>query len=255
MKIVAILQARFSSTRLPGKVLMPLGGSTVLGQVAARVRTAPGLDAVWVATSSGASDDAVAGEAARVGVPCFRGSLEDVLGRYHAAAAMAGADAIVRVTCDCPLFDGDLLGRMLAEFRRAVANNERVDYLSNVLQRTFPRGLDAEIFTRSALDRVHAAAMRNYDREHVTPYFYSNPELFALRSFTSPTDFSVHRWTLDTADDWRFVQAVYSEFAGRVRQFTTEEVLELVERRPELRLFNAHVAQKTDVAVARHPSP
>lgn len=253
MKIVAILQARFSSTRLPGKVLMPLGCSTVLGEVAARVRTADGLDAVWLATSDAASDNPVAAEAARLGLVCFRGPLQDVLGRYHAAAIAAQADTVVRVTCDCPLFDGALLTRMLAEFRRETAEGRIIDYFSNVLQRTYPRGLDAEIFTVAALDRAFREATRPYDREHVTPYFYTHPERFALRSFTGPVDLSAHRWTLDTSEDWRFVQAVYAEFLSRVGHFSTEDVLALLRRRPELLRINAHVAQNA-AAPAPHSS-
>lgn len=246
MKIVAIVQARFSSTRLPGKVLLPLGNSTVLAQVVSRARLATRLYAVWVATSTHPTDDAVAAEAARIGAPCFRGNLEDVLARYHSAALAAEADVIVRITSDCPLFDGVLLNQMLADYIAETQAGRAIDYLSNFLQRTFPRGLDAEVFTLAALERARTEAKDPYDREHVTPYIYKHPELFKLRSFTSTENLSVHRWTLDTPDDWRLIQGIYKAFPDPSRNFSTREVLTLLVRCPELRMVNAHIVQKTD---------
>lgn len=246
MKIVAILQARFSSTRLPGKVLRQLGNRTVLAQIVTRVRQATRLDEVWVATSNHATDDPVNAEAINAGVPCYRGSLGDVLARYHGAAMAAKADLIVRVTCDCPLFDGHLLDRMLATFADETAQDNRIDYLSNVIERSFPRGLDAEIFTSAALDRAFREATRSYDREHVTPYFYNHPELFNLRSFVGKENLSRFRWTLDTPADWDLIKEIYAANAERGNEFTTEDVLELLTRRPELQLLNASVEQKQD---------
>jgi spore coat polysaccharide biosynthesis protein SpsF len=246
MRIVAIIQARFGSRRQPGKVLMSLAGKTVLAQVAARVRSAARLDDVWVATSTDPSDDAVFAEAERLGAPCFRGSLDDVLARYHAAADAARADVIVRVTSDCPLFDGSLLDAMLAEFEAELDQGRRIDYFSNVIVRTFPRGLDAEIFTRAALDRAFREASRPYDREHVTPYFYGHPDRFALRSYEGQSDFSRYRWTLDTPDDWALITKIYQALSPRGERFTTGDVLALMERQHELQLLNAHVEQTKD---------
>lgn len=237
MKTIAIIQARMSSTRLPGKVLKPLAGDTVLGHVIRRVRLAKRLDGICIATTESPADEPIVTEAARLGVSCWRGSEPDVLDRYFGAARASGADVIVRVTSDCPLFDGALLDEMLAVFIATPG----LDYLSNVQVRRFPRGLDAEIFTFPALERAHREAAHFHEREHVTPYFYQNPELFRLRSFENKEDLSAHRWTLDTPEDWQFIEAVYASLGTNP---TTAEVLNLLNFRPELATLNARVEQK-----------
>ena len=146
VKTVAIIQARLGATRLPGKVLKTLGGKSVLAQVIARVRTCPQLDGVVVATTDQPADTAVADEARKCGAAIFRGSADDVLSRYHGAAQRETADVIVRVTADCPLYDGSLLDRMLVLFKQWNAAGTMVDYVNNTLEPTFPRGLDTEIF-------------------------------------------------------------------------------------------------------------
>mgnify|MGYP003340477344 CR=1 FL=1 len=237
MKTVAIIQARMGSTRLRGKVLKPLAGDTVLGHVVRRVRLAKRLDAICIATTESPGDEPIVTECARLGVGCWRGSEHDVLSRYFDAARAGGADVIVRVTSDCPLFDGALLDEMLAVFHASPG----LDYLSNVQARRFPRGLDAEVFTFAALTRAHREATRQHEREHVTPYFYQHPELFSLHSFVGNEDLSAHRWTLDTPEDWQFVEAVYAALGA---DFTTADVLKLLKARPELAKLNAHVEQK-----------
>jgi spore coat polysaccharide biosynthesis protein SpsF len=247
MKSVAIIQARAGSTRLPGKVLRELCGRTVLAQVIRRVARCPLLDAVVVATTTGRADDAVEREARAQGAQVFRGSEDDVLARYHGAALEAGADNIVRVTADCPLFDPEVLGRMLEAFfaRRAKLGATALLYLSNTLgRRTFPRGLDAEIFTMAALSAAHAAAREPWDREHVTPYFYGHPERFVLESFQQAADCSAHRWTLDTEEDWALIHAIHAALGADGRDFTTREVLAYLAAHPELVALNAHVEQK-----------
>ena len=225
------------STRLPGKVLKPLAADTVLAHVVRRVRQAKRLDGICIATTESPSDEPIVAEAVRLGVRCFRGSEQDVLARYFGAAQANGADVIVRVTSDCPLFDGALLDAMLAVFHATPG----LDYLSNVQERRFPRGLDAEIFTFAALARTHEAATQPHEREHVTPYLYQHPEQFRLSSFVGKSDLSAHRWTLDTPEDWQFVEAVYAALGPR---FTTADVLNLLKARPELTTLNAHVEQK-----------
>lgn len=237
MKTIAIIQARMGSTRLPGKVLKRLAGDTVLGHVVRRVRLAKRLDGICIATTESPTDEPIVAEAARLGVSCWRGSEQDVLDRYFDAAQASGADIIVRVTSDCPLFDGALLDEMLAVFQAAPG----LDYLSNVQARRFPRGLDAEIFTFTALTRAHREATRQHEREHVTPYFYHHSERFRLHSFVGPEDWSAHRWTVDTPEDWQFVEAVYAALGA---DFTTADVLKLLKARPELAKLNAHVEQK-----------
>ncbi len=244
MSTVAIIQARMGSTRLPGKVVRVLGDRTVLAHVIGRALEARGVDAVAVATTESVSDQAIVDEAVRAGVGVFRGSELDVLARYRGAAASFGAERIVRITSDCPLLDPDLLGRMLAEFDLAGRSGAPLDYMSNALERTFPRGLDAEVFTRAALERAYKEASRPYQREHVTPFIYEHPELFRLRSFRGPVDQSAYRLTLDTHEDWELLAAIFRELQRPGHRISTEEVIALLRRRPDLMGLNAGVQQK-----------
>jgi len=244
MKKVAIIQARMGSTRLPGKVLLPLGGTTVLGCVVERLELCEALDEIVVATSSLESDDAVVRECDRLGIRALRGPAEDVLARFAGAASETGAGIIVRITADCPLIDGRLVNAMLEAFE---GGRRACDYLSNTLIRTYPRGLDAEIFTNAGLQRCDAEARQEYEREHVTPYFYTHSKRFVLRAYVDPSgaDRSDMRWTLDTPEDLAFFQAVYAEFYGRSpREITTSAIIEVLERDPALRSINAGVRQK-----------
>jgi spore coat polysaccharide biosynthesis protein SpsF len=216
----------------------------VLAHVVERVRLAKRVDEVWIATTTGSIDDAVEVEASKVGVGCFRGSEADVLDRYYGAALAAGADVVVRVTGDCPMFDGALLDEMLADFHKGLLGIPPVEFMSNFLDRRFPRGLDAEIFTFGVLVRVHRAAVKENEREHVTPYVYSHPEDFTIRSYVAPEDWSKCRWTLDTDQDWQFMEKVFSELVRMDDVFTTRQVLELLSRRPDLAALNAMVEQR-----------
>lgn len=244
MNTVAIIQARMGSTRLPAKIMKKINGRTVLDHVLARVSACPRLNGIVVATTTAPADDAVMAESVKQGARCFRGSESDVLSRYYLAAQESQADVIVRITSDCPLYDPELLTQMLDDFKAKISAGDKVDYLSNVLERTFPRGLDTEIFTGMALERAHREARQPFEREHVTPYFYQNPRKFALRSFRQAADLSGYRWTLDTPDDLRFVEAVYGALYASGRRFTTREVLDLLKRQPELAAINALVEQK-----------
>jgi spore coat polysaccharide biosynthesis protein SpsF len=244
MRTVVIIQARMSSTRLPGKVLLPLGDKTVLGQVIHRVKRCPRLDEIVIATTDAPEDGAIVAEAERNQTAWFRGSLEDVLARYYGAAKASRAEVVVRVTSDCPLFDPELLGQMLDVFRALPQTAREMSYLSNTLKRTYPRGLDAEIFSFAALERAHRQAAKPYEREHVTPYIYEHPELFRLHSHQGPADHSSHRWTLDTPEDYQLLTSIYQALGGN-GQFGTGEVLAFLGGHPELACLNAGVRQKT----------
>lgn len=239
---LALIQARMGSTRLPGKVLMDVSGRTVLSHVVDRVRACTDLSGVRVATTDQAGDDPVVRECERLGVGVRRGSEDDVLDRFVRAAG--DADWIVRVTADCPLFDPVLLGAMIRRVRDLEADGTPVDYLANGIEPSWPRGLDAEIVRGAALRRAHAEATAPHEREHVTPYIYRHPDLFAVHGYRSPRDLAAHRWTLDTPEDLAFVRAVYDALYEPDRLFTTEEVLALLDRRPDIRHLNAHVEQK-----------
>ncbi len=231
------------SRRLPGKTLRSLCGRSVLAHVVARVRSARRLSGVMVATARRTEDDAIVAVCGELAVPVFRGSESDVLSRYLGAARAAGAETVVRVTADCPFFDGELLDMMLAEFHQANRESIQVDYLSNVLRRTHPRGLDAEALTTVALETAGNEASAPHEREHVTPYIYQHPERFRLRSHEATRDLSGLRWTLDVPEDWSFAEAVYRALHRPDRSFTTAQLLELLEQQPELAEINAHVEQ------------
>lgn len=240
MRMVAIIQARVGSTRLPGKVLLDLCGKTVLGRVVERTSRMRNIRDMIVATSSLESDDAVEDECRRLGVACFRGSEDDVLDRFRGAAEALGADQCVRITADCPLIDPGVSDDIMARFEAA---SPPVDYASNKIPQSFPRGLDTEVFTREALERSARWATKPYHRTHVTAYMYQTPELFTTLSVVSDVDRGDWRWTVDTPQDLSFVRAVYDHFAP-ADDFSWLDVVDLVESNPELMLINSGVEQK-----------
>lgn len=243
-KVVAIIQARMGSTRLPGKVMKNICGKTVLAHVVERVRASQGVGSIVIATTIKGPDNAVAEEAAHLDVKVFRGSQEDVLSRYYLAAVENKADIVVRVTSDCPLFDAHILDDMLHLFEQQELAGEPIDYLSNSLVRSFPLGLDAEIFTFAALERAYREATKDYEREHVTPYLYQHPEIFRVLNFPHVPDLSCYRWTLDTPEDFLVIKTIYETLGRDGKIFSTEAILQLMKERPELAALNAHVHQK-----------
>jgi spore coat polysaccharide biosynthesis protein SpsF len=243
VKVVAIIQARMGSTRLPGKVMRMLNGKTVLAHVIERVRTCPHVDLTVVATTTGSADDVIVDEARRGGAEVYRGSEQDVLSRYWEAARAFGAELIVRVTSDCPLFDPAVLTSMLQVYQSAICSGRRIDYLSNALERTYPRGLDAEIFPIDVLGVAHEKARLAHEREHVTAYIYQHPSQFSLENHTDGWALQQHRWTLDTDEDWALISSIYKAFPEQ-RIFSTAEVIDLLRRQPELAALNAAVVQK-----------
>jgi spore coat polysaccharide biosynthesis protein SpsF len=241
---VAIIQARAGSTRLPGKVLRLLAGRTVLSHVVERVKAVAGVDRVVVATTTQSCDDELTQEALHSGAQVFRGSEQDVLSRYFSSASEAGADTVIRVTSDCPLLDPYVVSDMLDRFLKAAASGNGFDYMSNGLRRTFPRGLDAEVFTMDALGVAHRSAKQSYEREHVTPYIYQHPEQFSINSFEAEADLSHYRWTLDTEDDFAMLTRVFDALSRPPSLLTTAEVLDFLRRHPEVAQINSGVQQK-----------
>jgi spore coat polysaccharide biosynthesis protein SpsF len=229
------------STRLPGKVLKELCGRPVLLHVVERLRARRRLDGIVVATTDQPADNIIVDLCRQEGIACCRGSETDVLDRYRQAAREQGAEIVVRITADCPLLDPGLVDRMLAAF---AAQAPPAAYLSNTLRRTFPRGLDVEIFTAAALARAWREARSPAEREHVTPYIYRHPELFRLANYEHEVDLAAHRWTLDTPADWELIAAVYRQLYRPDKLFGMTEVLALLERQPQLAGLNRQVRQK-----------
>jgi spore coat polysaccharide biosynthesis protein SpsF len=239
MRMVAIIQARMSSTRLPGKVLVDIGGETVLARVVRRLQRATLVEDIVVATTNSAADHAIVRECQRLSVRVFRGEEHDVLDRYYHAAKCIKAKGIVRITSDCPLIDPAITDNTIREFLE-----HRPDYASNALQRTYPRGLDTEVMSWDALAHAWREARLPYQRAHVTPYIYENPDRFDILPVKGEADYSHHRWTLDTAEDLAFIHAVYDRLDNDDR-FSWRDVLALLERQPELVELNCDVMQKT----------
>jgi spore coat polysaccharide biosynthesis protein SpsF len=237
-RTVAIIQARMGSTRLPGKVLAELGGTTMLAQVVRRLRDAARVDDVVIATSLGGDDDEVVAEAVRLATGVHRGSADDVLSRYLGAAREFRADVILRITSDCPLLDPGVVDRVIE------ALGDDVDYASNTHDRSFPRGLDSEALHRDTLERIARLGTSPSAREHVTAFVMEQPALFRIAQVAAACDDSDLRWTVDTADDLAMVRGLYQalDLAAVVRPY--REVVAAVRARPELAEVNAHVRQK-----------
>lgn len=243
MTTAAIIQARMGSTRLPGKVLLPLAGKSMLEHVVARAAAAPGIDLVVLATTDLARDDALAAKARELGVACFRGSESDVLARYVGAAREVDADLVVRITSDCPLLDPALVGEILSARAELVRTSGPVDYFSNTVVRRYPRGLDTEVVPTTVLVDVAARATDPRAREHVTWGLYNDPDRYRCEAFLNDDpDRSELRWTVDTEADFELVRRIYEELGDGL--FGRERVLALLAENPDWSDINAHVEQK-----------
>lgn len=234
--ILGILQARVSSSRLPGKVLEPILGQPMLARQLERLARCREIDHLIVATSGDATDDAIAGLCRRLGVECFRGSLENVLDRFYQAAIPHAPAHVVRLTGDCPLADPALIDALI-RFHLA----EGSDYASNCHEPSLPDGLDAEVMRMEALATAWREARLPSEREHVTPYLRNHPERFRIRLWKNPVDLSAHRWTVDEPEDLEFVRAVYAALYPRNPAFGMQDVLDLIAQRPELAEINAGI--------------
>jgi spore coat polysaccharide biosynthesis protein SpsF len=241
-KTVAIIQARMSSSRLPGKVLLDINGLPMLSWVVERARLAKSLDEVVVATTTDPSDDAIQAFCQQKGYPVTRGSLTDVLDRYYQAAVAVKADTIVRLTADCPLMDPDLIDEMVAKFGQAGVDFA-ADRLPPPWKRTYPIGLDIEIVTFEALERGWKEAKEPFEREHVMPYFYDQEGRFRVLVVDHTSDYGSLRWTVDTAEDMAVLRQITAYFSPRL-DFSWLEVLALVEKQPALSLLNAGIHHK-----------
>lgn len=243
MTIVAIIQARMRSTRLPGKVLANLGGRPVLRWVVDAASAIPGADQVVVATSTAADDNAVAAWCGQAGVRIFRGDENDVLDRFSGAARLGAADIVIRVTADCPLLDPIEAGKVVA----AVSGGE-IDYACNIDPPTYPDGLDCEAFTRAALDKAASDARRPSEREHVTPYIRDPRNGFRRAGVRCPFgDLSDERWTLDTPEDLAFLRAVVAELkSSRLPRLV--DVREVLDRFPAFRRLNEGAVRNEGLA-------
>lgn len=238
MKVGIVTQARTTSTRLPGKVLIEVSGRTLLDHHLDRLEVA-GVG-IYVATTTNLTDDGIANLAADRGIGCFRGSEDDVLARFAGAAVEFGLDAVVRVTSDCPLIDGRLVAQGVDIFRAA---NDPWTYVSNTLERSYPRGLDFEVFSTEALLDAHAHATAPSHREHVTPYLNSNASgRMVISGMVREPAAGGFRITLDTAEDLTLIRELIEQHGAA--GLGGDDLIALLESHPELVAINSHVEQK-----------
>jgi spore coat polysaccharide biosynthesis protein SpsF len=227
--ILAILQARASSTRLPGKVLKPILGRPMLALQIERVGRSRRIDKLLVATSLDTSDDPIAALCRESGVSCFRGSLDDVLDRFYQAAAELKPASVVRLTGDCPLADPVVIDQLI---QLHIARRD--DYTSNTLTRTFPDGLDAEVMRFACLETAWREAALPSEREHVTPFIYHHSQRFKLGGLNQADDLSHWRWVVDEPADFAFISRIYEALYPTNPAFTTADVLKLLRENPDI---------------------
>jgi len=241
MKIGVIIQARFGSKRLPGKVLLTLRNQSILHHSVERIKQAKHIDEVIIATSSLKKDDKIVDETKKIGIPFFRGSEHDVLSRYYYTAKKHALDNVVRVTSDCPLIDPYVIDKAIQEyleFQPTISTNAT----SDVNNRTYPRGLDVEVFSFSVLEEAFSNAIEPYQREHVTPYIYENAKKIHL--VKNEEDYSKYRWTLDTKEDFEAIQKIYDILYHGAHDFYLNDIVKLMKDHPEIVKINARIKQK-----------
>ena len=208
MTVLAIVQARYSSTRFPGKIFAEISGETLLSRQIERLMQSTTIDKLIIATSTDKEDDDTAACANESGIDTVRGPLEDVLTRFQLALDNFPAETVIRLTGDCPLTDPELIDVCVNEFHNS---ETRLDYLSNTLKPTFPDGLDVEVFSSETLQIASKEATLSSQREHVTPFIYSQPDRFKLKNHAQDKDLSSLRWTVDQPEDLVFVRHIYQE--------------------------------------------
>ena len=240
MTTLGILQARVTSSRLPGKVLEPILGVPMIGRQIERLTRASSLDGLVVATSVDASDDELVSYLGTIGVSVVRGPLDDVLGRFVAVLDSYSPSVVVRLTGDCPLASPGLLDRVVGEFRA-----RDLDYVSNTMVPTYPDGVDVEVVRADALRWVAEHSDDPHEREHATLGVYRRPELFTVGNVSGDEDLSSLRWTVDNADDLAFVREVYSRLYAANPEFELADVLGLVRAEPALSRTTMDAARNT----------
>lgn len=238
--VVAVVQARMTSTRLPGKVLRQVMGRPLLAYQVERMRRARRIDRIVIATTVNATDDPIVAFCENERIDVTRGPEDDVLARYAVAAERFAARTVVRLTSDCPLIDPALIDKGVDRFAESGA-----DYLSNMLAPTFPYGMAVEVFHATVLQEAAQEATEPAEREHVTPFIYWRPERFRLASWTMERDLSSHRWTVDTPEDLELVTRILETVYPANPLFGLQEVLSVLEQHPEWAKINAHVQQKS----------
>jgi len=241
IKTVAIIEARMTSTRLPGKIMLQILGKPMLELLIERLKRATMLDQIIVATTNNLTDDVVESLTQKLGIGCFRGSEEDVLSRVLGAAHAFNAGVIVEITGDCPLIDPIVVDRVIRTY-----NEKRFAYVSNNLKRTYPRGLDTQVFSTKVLEEVASRTQDPIDHEHVSLYIYEHPETFTL--FNVESDLLKKYWdirlTVDTEEDFQLIKAIFEVLYPQNPGFTIGDIIDLLEKNKDLLDINKNIHQK-----------
>jgi spore coat polysaccharide biosynthesis protein SpsF len=239
--VAIIIQARMGSTRLAGKVLNPIAGRPMLSYQIERLRCCKEAKDIVLATTTLPVDNSIVAFCEAEGVACTRGSEQDVLSRYAEAARTVNAAIVVRITSDCPLIDPVLVDNAVVAFR----SNDGCDYLSNMIQPTWPYGMAVEVMSRAVLDEANAEAREAIEREHVTPFIYWRPGRYRLKSLIMEPDLSSHRWTVDTPEDFDLISKILTALYPSNPEFEMNDVLNLLRHNPSWELINRHIVQRT----------
>lgn len=234
--ITAVIQARTGSTRLPNKVLLPLAGKPMLAHVIERVKAAKKVEQVVLATTTHDSDAALESLARTLNVRCYRGSEDDVLNRFYQAAKTYQANVIVRITGDCPVIDPTVINQTIGLFQSG-----SYAYVNNFMHRTYPDGLDTEVFTFQALETAWQEAQLKSEREHVTPYLYKHPEKFPQVGLVQSPNLGHYRWTVDEPVDFEFVTAIYNALYAENPLFDMHAIAAFLAKHPEVIKLNQEI--------------
>lgn len=234
--IAAIIQARISSTRLPNKVFKQLCGNPLIWHVINRIKHSKKINKIILATTQNEKDDVLVEWAVKNGIEFFRGSENDVLGRYYQAARQYKVDTIVRITADDPFKDHNIIDQVIDLFEE-----KSLDFAYNNNPPSFPEGLDTEVFSYNALEKAFNNAVDPFEREHVTQYFYRNTSLFSQACLKNPVDLSNLRWTIDTQQDWDMAEIIYNKLYPIKPNFSMFDILELLNSEPYISEINSKV--------------
>ena len=241
-KVVIVVQARMSSSRLPGKVLLPILGKSLLYRMIERLQMIRHEATIVIATSDSEQDDIIQTEAENIGVPCFRGSLTNCLDRHYQAGKQYNADVVIKIPSDCPLIDPRIVDEVLDYY---FAHPGEYDFVNNLHPATFPDGNDVEIMTMACIEKAWREASRPLELEHTTPYIWENPDKFRIANITwsAGKDYSMsHRFTIDYPEDYQFIKRVYEELYPQKPNFSCDDILALLEAKPEIYQINAGYA-------------
>ncbi|KAF0153127.1 MAG: Polysaccharide biosynthesis protein [Ignavibacteria bacterium] len=243
MKIVTVIQARMSSTRLPGKIMLPILGKPMLQRMIERIKNAKLIGKIVVATSINADDDEVEEFCKKNNIVCFRGHLTDLLDRHYQVGKKFSADAVVKIPSDCPLIDPQIIDKVIQHY----IQNDELDFVSNLHPATYPDGNDVEIMSFDSLGCAWKDASKNYEREHTTPFIWENNDTFKVGNvvWENGLDYSTtHRWTIDFPEDYEFIRKVYEELYAKNPNFSLNDILTLLKQKPEIAEINSRYLGK-----------